>query len=191
MTLSLMLTAILTISAAIVISSSLESGVNAVVVNNTDFSVNVLDNWAYRQPDRLQEAFGGTWLDLIPNVYSQFLVNPNKTISGKDLQNGGAYALLRIDSDYPYRNIPLDIYTQYQANQSKVKVFSKENTTLGGEPAVKIHRTARDNSTAEVVDYYIIHNGNPYWLQYVANVKDFQKYLPQFEQMVKTFKFAK
>jgi hypothetical protein len=30
-----------------------------------------------------------------------------------------------------------------------------------------------------------------YFIRYVANVKDFQRYLPLFEQMVKTFKFAK
>jgi len=41
------------------------------------------------------------------------------------------------------------------------------------------------------VDYYILHDGNPYKLQYFANVKYFQKYLPQFEQMVQSFKFAK
>jgi hypothetical protein len=171
---------------------SLYSNVYGIIANNTEFSINVLDNWAYRQPNRLQEAFGDSWMDLIPNVYIDFLVNPNKTISGEDIQNGGAYSLMELDTDYPYRNIPLDIYTQYNMNLSKVKIFSKENATVGGEPAVIIHRGPRNNLTnIEVVDYYVIHDGKPYNLQYAANVKDFQKYLPQFEQMVKTFKFVK
>jgi hypothetical protein len=169
---------------------SIFNNVYGIIVNNTDFSVNVLDNWAYRQPNRLQEAFGGSWMDLVPNVYADFLVNPNKTISGDDIQKGGAYSKLFADPDYPYRNIPLETYTQYNINVSPVKILSKENATVGGEPAVKIHRTARNNLTnVEVAEYYVIHEGKPYTLQYAANVKDFQKYLPQFEQMVKTFKF--
>jgi hypothetical protein len=68
----------------------------------------------------------------------------------------------------------------------KLKVLSQANATIDGEEAIRIHRTPRDNSSnVQVVDYYTVHNGKPYFIQYVANVKDFQKYLPQFEQMVK------
>jgi hypothetical protein len=171
---------------------SMSNNVYGITVNNTDFSVNVLDNWAYRQPNRLQEAFGDSWMDLIPNVYIDFLVNPNRTISGESIQNGGAFSLMGADSDYPYRNVPLDTYAQYNNNLSPVKIFSQENVTVAGEKAIKIHRTARNNLTnIEVIDYYVIHDGKPYTLQYAANVKDYQKYLPQFEEMLKTFKFVK
>ena len=114
-------------------------------------------------------------------------------MSGEEIQNEGAYSIISLDTDYPYRNIPLETYTQYNINLSKVKIFSKENTTIDGEPAVKIHRTARNNLTQfdAGIGYYVFHNSNPYFLQYFANPKDFQKYLPQFEQMVKTFKFLK
>jgi len=37
----------------------------------------------------------------------------------------------------------------------------------------------------------VLHDKDPYYLEYIANTKDFQKYLPQFEQMIKTFKFVK
>jgi hypothetical protein len=51
-------------------------------------------------------------------------------------------------------------------------------------------RTELGNLTnVEVVDYYTVHKGTPYFIEYLANVKSFQKYLPQFEQMVRTFKF--
>ena len=193
MSLPLILTALVSISMSVVLLLSL-TDVNAVTVNNTHFSVNVLDNWAYRETnDPISVAFGrGPELGLVPSEFNDFLLNTSKVLSGEEIQNEGAYSIISLDTDYPYRNVPLETYTQYNINLSKVKIFSKENTTIDGEPAVKIHRTARNNLTnLEVTDYYIVHNSKPYFLQYAANVKDFQKYLPQFEQMVKTFKFVK
>jgi len=100
---------------------------------------------------------------------------------------------MTLDSAYLFRNVPLEIYAQSQMNQSSDEILSKENSTIDGERALKIHKTARTNLTNiyESMTYYTIHDGNPYYLTYYAKVKDFQKYLPQFEQMVKTFKFAK
>lgn len=187
------MTALVAISTNVVLLLSL-TDVNAVTVNNTDFSVDVLDNWAYRETnDPISVAFGkGPELGLVPSDFNDFLLNTSKVLSGEEIQNEGAYSIISLDTDYPYRNVPLETYTQYNINLSKVKIFSKENTTIDGEPAVKIHRTARNNLTnLEVTDYYIVHNSKPYFLQYAANVNDFQKYLPQFEQMVKTFKFVK
>lgn len=170
------------------------SNANAIIVNNTDFSLSVLDNWAYRDPtidNPLAKIFaGGASIGLVPNEFSNMLVNTSQELSGNTIQNGGAYSIFQLDTEYPYRNIPLETYTQYNINLSPVKIFSQENTPVGGEKAVKIHRTPRTNITnLEVVDYYVVHNGKPYFIQYAANVKDYQKYLPQFEQMVKTFKF--
>ena len=36
-----------------------------------------------------------------------------------------------------------------------------------------------------------MHDKEPYYLAYMGNVKDFEKYLPEFEQIIKTFKFVK
>lgn len=185
-------TVLITVSLTVILLPLLNSNVNALTVNNTEFSVSVLDNWAYTKSNPLADAFAASWLGLIPTEFSDFLVNTSRDISGETIQSGGAYSIMSLDSNYPYRNVPLEIYAQYNVNLYKVKVFSKENTTVDTEPAVKIHRSPRNNFTnIEVVEYYVIHNGNPYTLQYAANVKDFQKYLPQFEQMVKTFKFTK
>ena len=185
---------ILTISMTMIVVGLLPSlsCVKAIIVNNTDFSVNVLNNWAYQQSKPFAEAFGGLWLDLIPTEFRNLLVDTSKNLTMEVAQNRGAYSIISLDSNYPFRNVPLEIYTEYNINLSPVKIFSKENTTIDGEPAVKIHRNARSNETnLEVVDYYVVHDSKAYTLQYVANVKDFQKYLQQFEQMVKTFKFAK
>jgi hypothetical protein len=187
---SLFLIGILSISVGLSLSIS---NVNAIVVNNTDFSINVPNNWAYREPNPLANVFGAEpSLGLSPNEFTNWLVNISQEISGEAILNGGAYSIVTVDTDYPYRNIPLEAYTQYNIDKSPVKIFSRDNTTIDGEKAIKIHRTSRGNLTnLEVVDYYVVHNGIPYYIQYAANVKDFQKYLPQFEQMVKTFKFRK
>jgi hypothetical protein len=41
------------------------------------------------------------------------------------------------------------------------------------------------------MSYRVMHNDQPYYLNFMANAKDYQLYLLQFEQMVRTFKFAK
>jgi hypothetical protein len=174
--------------------SVLISNVHGITVNNSEFSINVPDNWAYQQSgSTLANIFGtGPWVNLIPTEFSELLINPGQELSGKSIKNQGAYSIFEQDTNYPFRNVPLNIYTQYNLNLSEVKVLSTENTTIDGEQAVRIHRTPRDNTTnVQVVDYYTVHDGKPYFIQYVANKKDFERYLPQFEQMVKTFKFLK
>jgi len=183
---------------------SIFNNVYGITVNNTDFSVNVLDNWAYKESNNpLGKTFGsnnllanlfggGTGVQLIPSEFSNLLVNASQQLSGKSVQDRGVFSQFVLDSGYPFRNIPLDVYAQYNANLSKVKIFSRENATIDGEKAIKTHRSPRDNTTnVEVLEYITVHDGKPYYIQYIANVKDYQKYLPQFEQMVKTFKFAK
>lgn len=175
------------------------------IASTTDFSVNVPDNWAYIQNKDTSNPLasliadspladlliGKTSLSLIPIEFSDFLVNTSKDIARETIENGGAYSVMGPDTSYPYGNVPLEIYTNYSINLSPVKVFSKENATVGGEPAMKVHRTGRNATNVAVVEYDVIHDSKPYIIQYVANVKDFQKYLPQFEQTVKTFKFIK
>jgi hypothetical protein len=173
--------------------------VYGITVNNTDFSVTVPDNWAYREGAPLAKIFanvlGGSSppLLLIPIEFSKALINTN--LSSEEefrIRNEGAFSLMGVDTNYPFRNVPLEIYTQASLNQSDVKIFSKENTTIDGEPAAKIHRTGRNNMTdIEVTEYYVVHEGKPFFIQYGSNIQFYQKYLPQFEQMVKTFKFVK
>ena len=207
MRVSLPLTVIFTVIMIVTVTvalflPSLNSKVNAIIVNNTDFSVNVLNNWAYKDSNNpmgnifgsnnlLAKLFeGAIGVQLIPNEFSNLLVNTSQQLSGKSIEDKGAFSIFALDTVYPYRNIPLDTYVQYNTNLSKVKIFSRENATIDGEKAIKTHRTPRDNTAnVKVLEYITVHNGKPYFIQYAANVKDYQKYLPQFEQMVKTFKF--
>ena len=68
---------------------------------------------------------GGPKIALIPHEFSNMLVNTSKDIAGESIENEGAYSIFELDTDYLYRNVPLDIYTQYNINLSKVKIFSK------------------------------------------------------------------
>jgi hypothetical protein len=164
----------------------------------------VPDDWAYRDSNNplgntfgtnnlLARMFGGEpYVILIPTEFHNMLVNSSQQFTGKAVEKGGAYSLFSIDNAYPYKNVPLETYTQYNIELSPVKIFSQENATIAGEEAVRILKTPRDNATnVHVLDYYTVHNGKPYFIQYVAHMKNFEKYLPEFEQMVKTLKFVK
>jgi hypothetical protein len=180
----------------VVLLQLLNSNANAVTVNKPFFSVNVPDNWVYANAV-LEDADGVSGVSdsgvlLIPTESSDFLINNNGNLQ-EYFQNLSAYSFMTIDEDYPFRNVPLEIYTQNRFNESDDKKWQKENATIDGERALKINATIADNrtNTDQLVGYYVIHDGIPYRLEYYATVKDFLKYLPQFEQMVKTFKFTK
>jgi hypothetical protein len=108
------------------------------------------------------------------------------------LKDGGAYALFYGDY-FGIKNAPFDVYVEYRISEdSAINVTSIQNITIAGEPAVKIYGDGMYNFNGiKTVEYLLWHDKEPYVLEYMANVKDFEKYLPQFEQIVKTFKFVK
>jgi len=73
-----------------------------------------------------------------------------------------------------------------------MNVTSKENVTLDNEAAVKIHGDGiKSFSGLKFAEYMLMHNEQTYFIAYMAYVKDIKKYLPEFEQIVKTFMFVK
>jgi len=69
-----------------------------------------------------------------------------------------------------------------------LSITSQDDSIVGKEKAVKIEGS--DNSrTIKLVIYLILHDKEAYNLDYVANVNDFDKYLPDFQEMIKSFKF--
>jgi hypothetical protein len=186
MNLSLMLTVILTISmtAVVVILTSSDSKVYAVRESPLGiYSIDIPDNWAYQLNGPLAES--------TPREFAVFLVNQSEPLNQK-MKNEGAISRFT-QPLYPIYNAPFDVYVKYELDeQNAMKVMSKENVTIDGEPAVKIYADGIDSlSGIKIVEYLVMHEKEPYVMSYVANVKDYEKYLPQFEQMVKTFKFAK
>ncbi|MDW0136199.1 MAG: PsbP-related protein [Nitrososphaeraceae archaeon] len=160
------------------------SNVNAIVANNTDFSIDIPDNWAYEQGIFPVVA-------LTPNEYGVLLVNHSKPLTEK-MKDEGAFASFEQERNFPIKNADFDVYVNYKIDrQDGMNVTSKENVTLDNEAAVKIQGDGiKSFSGIKFVEYMLMHNEQPYFIAYMANVKDFEKYLPEFEQIVKSLKFV-
>lgn len=193
------MTPILITSMTIVLLSSLDSKVYAITtdVNNTFFSINIPDNWSYTQTTESPVAkilgFGPiNSIALTPTEFSEFFLNQTKPLSEK-MEIEGAYSSFQQKADYPIKNAPLDLFVKYEIfKHNELKVVKRENATIDNEPAVKIFSNGTKASNGiNFIEYFFMHNKEPYYISYMANIKDFQKYLPQFEQMVKSFKFVK
>jgi len=176
----------------VVLSLSL-SNVNAVTVNNTDFSIEVPNGWVYRE-----NFLNDNNTILTPNEFADFLITYNLS-SLLDLQHGGIMVELSPDLTFPIKNAPVEIYVKHALKFARGLAPTSENATIGGERAIKVFINSTDltkslaNVTVSLVtiSYYVMHDDQPYFLNYMANAKDYQKYLAQFEQMVKSFKFTR
>jgi hypothetical protein len=53
--------------------------------------------------------------------------------------------------------------------------------------------SAMKNVTGSIhsISYLFLHGGALHYIYYITNEKDFKNYLPEFEQIVKTFRFIK
>jgi len=71
---------------------------------------------------------------------------------------------------------------------------SRQDTIVSNEKASSIEGNGINKTMNKNVIYLVnlvLHDKDPYYLEYIANTKDFQKYLPQFEQMSKIFILVK
>jgi hypothetical protein len=202
---SLDLVLILTISMTVVILLLLlNSEVYAVTANTTDFLIQVPSSWVYRENFRLYKELDNNII-LTPNDFADKLLPDN--VYNFDVMNG-TFAELAADHTFPIKNAPLEMYLKHATRFSARLPLRYENATVGGEKAIKVFMNSTDlvnaikltNKSADLsavptlitLSYFVIHNDQPYYLNYQSNAtKDYQKYLPEFEQMVKTFKFAK
>ena len=206
MRMPLALTAIVSIALIVVVlSSSFDTKVNAITnVNNTYFSMDIADDWRYAEHSMMsmthsmedsQNKGPVNLLTLAPADFAESLVvNKDKQSAYEKMFNGGAYSTLRQDIDYSAENSTLQGYVEHRINSiiAGVNLTSQRDTVVGNEKAVRIEGIGINKlNNLKYVAYLVLHNNEPYYLEYVANVNDFQKYLPQFEQMIKTFKFVK
>jgi len=165
------------------------------IVANPYFSINIPDNWAYREGSYTLEAKNtglgpGNLIELTPNEFSDILVGGGGVIE-KIRQDGTPYAIFFQDTDYP-KNAPLESYVKYRINNYGIQnITSQQYTTVGNEKSVRIY--ANESAWyggAKIALYLVMHDKEPYVVLYVANAKNYEKYLPEFEQMVKSFRFA-
>lgn len=165
-------------------------------VENQYFSLKVPHAWRFDEHSNTQMASligigPSNQVILVPNEFDKIQLDSNEggiTIY-KDMYNGGAFSQFTQDTNYYTKNELLPTYIEYFATKYPyLSITSAHDSIVGKEKAVKIEGS--DNSSViRLVIYLIVHDKNAYNLDYVANVNDFGKYLPDFEEMIKSFKF--
>ena len=201
MRLPLFLVATISMAVSVVVLLSFDSKVNGITnVNNTYFSMKIPENWRYVEHSNMGMAESPSMgpvnlLALAPVDFAESLVvNKDKESPYEKMFNGGAYSTFRQDTDYSNKNSTLEAYVKHRINSPirGVNLTSQQDTIVGNEKAVRVEGNGINKlMNLKYIAYLVLHDKDPYYLEYIANVKDFQKYLPHFEQMVKTFKFVK
>lgn len=158
------------------------------------FSVQVPNGWFYR------ENFLNNSIILTPNEFNGFLIAANDSASLLDVIEHGLVVELSPDPDFHIKNASLEKYVKHFSSFAQNYDLKYENATIGGERAIKIFINGTDagktstmkNITSSInsISYLVIHCDQPYYLYYIANANGYNKYLPYFEQIVKTFRFA-
>jgi len=162
-------------------------------VENLYFSLKIPDSWAYTEssntPESKNTGFGSVnSIELTPNEFGDILVGHDIE---KFRQGGSPFAQFIQDTDYP-KNALLESYVKYQINNYGIQnITSQQYTTVGNEKSIRIYA----NESAwfgdrKVALYLVMHDKEPYYMLYTANGTNYEKYLPEFEQMVKSFRFV-
>jgi hypothetical protein len=125
---------------------------------------------------------------LVPAKFAESLIQDKGDIG---MSNGTAAIVFAEDSDYTVKNAPRDLYVKFKMNKDdSLNVTSRQDTTAGKEKAVRIEGSKNDISgNIRLLEYLILHNNEPYIIRYIASMNDFERYLPDFELMVKSFMF--
>ena len=158
------------------------------------FSIEVPDSWSYTETPEppLEHVLGVSSYSsvvLVPAKFAELLIQDRGDIG---MGNGTAAILFAEDSDYTVKNAPPELYVKFRMNKDdSLNVTSRQDTMVGKEKAVRIEGIKNDTSgNIRLLEYLIIHNNEPYIIRYIASMNDFERYLPDFELMVKSFMFG-
>ena len=179
--------AVLFSASVVLVSQSVEAGEKNNVEETAYFSIEPLDNWIYDiYSDSTSVDFTGlgpsNTMTLFPNVFDAEETNNNK----------GVKVTIQQDERYSVKNAPLATYVKYKIDQQTdiMNVTSQEKMIVDGEETIKINGVGvGDSSGLKYVRYLIMHDNEPYYMGYRSELQHFDKYLPEFEQMVQTFQF--
>jgi len=158
------------------------------------FSIEVPDSWSYTETPEppLEHVLGVSSYSsvvLVPAKFAELLIQDRGDIG---MGNGTAAILFAEDSDYTVKNAPPELYVKFRMNKDdSLNVTSRQDTTVGKEKAVRIEGSKNDTSgNIKLLEYLIIHNNESYIIRYITSMNDFERYLPDFELMVKSFMFG-
>jgi hypothetical protein len=172
----------------------LQSAYSAEKFKGLPFSIEIPDSWTYTEtPELPMEHLLGvssySSVVLVPAKFAELLIQDKGDIG---MGNGTGAIVFAEDSDYSVKNAPPDLYVKFRMNKDdSLNVTSRQDTTVGKEKAVRIEGSKNDISgNVRLLEYLILHNDEPYIIRYIASTNDFERYLPDFELMVKSFMFG-
>jgi hypothetical protein len=153
--------------------------------NTPYFSVEPLDTWIYEtsftpSPDSYM-TFGTV------NTLTLYPVDQDMEAATETLN--GVVAQFKMDKSFDLGNAPLDRYVKFKVKDyTTATELSREQIELDGQPAIKIvmKSTAQDVMFQNILTTY---NDEFYEIIYSGNTANYNKYLPEFEQILETFKF--
>lgn len=159
------------------------------------FSVQVPNGWVYRENFLIDNS-----IILTPNEFADLLIADNASASLLNVIQHGILVELGLDDDFHKKNASLETYVKHLSFDENYDP-KYENASIGGERAIKVFINGTDvgknspmkNVTSSInsISYLVMHHDKAYYLYYIANANDYNRYLPYFEQIVKTFKFVK
>jgi VCBS repeat-containing protein len=169
-------------------------------VGNFYFAMKVPKTWTYAEYSNtgMASLLGKGPINYVisaPGDFGQIIAHNDDDDRSyyEKLSGGGAFGEFSQDTDYNLKNAPLYAYVKYRADQQgdNWNVTSMDNGTIGKQKAVKISANGTNEfDNLRKVEYLVLNDKDAYSLIYAANVKDYDKYLPEFEAMVKSFKFV-
>jgi hypothetical protein len=172
----------------------LQGAYSAETFKGLSFSIEVPDTWAFTETpeppiERVLGVSSYTSVVLVPVQFAELLIEEKGDIK---IGNGSAAVVFAKASDYSVKNGPLDLYVKYRMNEDdSLNVISQKDTTIGKDKAVRIDGNENNNaSNIRLLEYLFLHNDDPYVIRYIASMDDFERNLPAFELMVKSFNFA-
>jgi hypothetical protein len=152
-------------------------------VENVYFSINIPDSWTY-----VEYSSG---IQLAPNEFTDVLQasleDPENTVGE------GVLSIFTKDIDYVIKNAPLESYVKYLINELGItNITSQKYVTVGGEKAVRLSSNESEQwGNVDFTLYLVMHDKEPYKLEYGGIPNNiYEKYLPEFEEIVKSFTFA-
>lgn len=165
-------------------------------VDNLYFSLKVPETWTYAEYSNTGVAtlLGSgpvNYVIMAPAEFGQLIVESkdDPTPILEKITDGGAFSEMTQDTNFAIKNAPLATYVNYKlGDNGTLNITSRQDTTVGKEKAVRVEATDTTDNV-KFLQYMMLHDKEPYYLLYGANLNDYNKYLPDFEQMVKSFRF--
>jgi hypothetical protein len=159
-----------------------ENNGNTTLEKTLYFQVEIPDDWTY-------QMYSDSYItDLLG-------FGPSNSIDAMPSENFGSNTTFATTNfkqyaDYTIKNAPLDAFVKYMIDkQNLIQVTSQKDVIVANETATQIYAEGiGEGEGFKFLHYYLMHNKEPYVLGYKAFDHLYEKYLPDFEKMLKSFK---